>query len=106
MTTVAPRRIQKELSDLCRKQMDHFSVVPSSNGGNQYNWKGAIVGPQGTPYEGGIFFLDINFDNEYPFKAPRVTFVTRIYHPNIHEVYGTICHAILYDDYSPTLSMR
>jgi len=31
-----------------------------------------IDGPEGTPYDGGIFTIDIVFPPEYPFKAPKV----------------------------------
>ncbi|CEF67313.1 Vacuolar protein sorting-associated protein 52 homolog [Strongyloides ratti] len=48
------------------------------------NWNCYIIGPPGTPYEGGIFFFRIEFDEEgYPQKAPRVFFETRIDHPCI-----------------------
>ena len=50
----------------------------------------------GTPYEGGVFFLNIHFPNDYPFKPPKLTFSTRIYHPNINSN-GSICLDILKD---------
>ena len=103
---MALKRIQKELIDLCGSPMESCCVVPLSVD-DYFTWNVAIQGPQDTPYENGIFFLRIKFPkNEYPLKAPRVIFVTKIYHPNINTVDGTICHDILNDNYSPAVSMR
>ncbi|EDV19582.1 uncharacterized protein TRIADDRAFT_33263, partial [Trichoplax adhaerens] len=56
---------------------------------------GTIMGSTDTPYQGGAFFLTIQFPPDYPFKPPKVTFVTRIYHPNINSN-GSICLDILH----------
>ena len=63
-----------------------------------------IRGPEGTPYEGGLFYLDISFPAEYPFKAPKLLFRTKIYHCNVSSQ-GAICLDILKDNWSPALTM-
>uniref|UniRef100_A0A452UWF0 E2 ubiquitin-conjugating enzyme n=1 Tax=Ursus maritimus TaxID=29073 RepID=A0A452UWF0_URSMA len=73
-------------------------------GDNIYEWRSTILGPPGSVYEGGVFFLDITFSPDYPFKPPKVTFRTRIYHCNINSQ-GVICLDILKDNWSPALTI-
>ncbi|XP_046323696.1 ubiquitin-conjugating enzyme E2 E1 isoform X1 [Marmota monax] len=79
-----------------------YSAGPK--GDNIYEWRSTILGPPGSVYEGGVFFLDITFTPEYPFKPPKVTFRTRIYHCNINSQ-GVICLDILKDNWSPALTI-
>nr|XP_058917333.1 ubiquitin-conjugating enzyme E2 D2 isoform X7 [Kogia breviceps] len=62
------------------------------------------MGPNDSPYQGGVFFLTIHFPTDYPFKPPKVAFTTRIYHPNINSN-GSICLDILRSQWSPALTI-
>ncbi|XP_039787342.1 probable ubiquitin-conjugating enzyme E2 12 [Panicum virgatum] len=42
------------------------------------HWEVVIDGPDGRPYAGGTFPVDINFVGNYPFKPPKITFKTKV----------------------------
>ena len=96
------KRIQKELKDLQNDPPSNCSAGP--NGEDMFEWQATILGPEETPYQGGVFFLKIHFPSDYPFKAPKVGFTTPIYHCNINKN-GGICLDILKSQWSPALTV-
>ena len=99
---MAQKRIGAELKDLQRDPPSNCSAGPKDD--DIFNWEACIVGPEETPYHGGMFKLSIQFPVDYPFRAPHVRFVTKIYHPNINSS-GLICLDILKDKWSPALTV-
>lgn len=96
-------RLTKELKDLQKNPPSNCTAQPE-NDENMFKWTGQLYGPADTPYQGGIFDLSIRFPTEYPFKPPKINFVTKIYHPNINST-GVICLDILKDKWSPALTL-
>jgi ubiquitin-conjugating enzyme E2 N len=98
-----PRRIMKETKRLLQEPAPGISASPSEE--NQRYFNVIILGPQESAYEGGVFKLELFLPDDYPMAAPKVRFLTRIYHPNIDRL-GRICLDILKDKWSPALQIR
>ena len=100
MTTI--KRLQTELTNIKKNQLTNISANPIND--NLHQWTATIIGPSDTPYENGIFKLFIQFPEKYPFKPPKITFTTKIYHPNINSS-GDICLDTLSSAWSPILTI-
>ena len=101
------KRVQKEIKDLMENPQElskeGITLFPSES--DIQNFHGTIIGPEGTPYAGLKYELDIKIGIHYPMKAPIVRFVgPKIYHPNVNTS-GDICLDILKTEWAPTLSL-
>ena len=103
MSASSIKRIQKELMELGKDPPAGCTAGPVSEE-DLYTWQACIVGPDDSPYSNGVFFLNITFPSKYPFQPPKVSFTTKIYHPNINPQ-GSICLDILKDQWSPALTI-
>jgi len=100
--SASAKRIQKELAEITLDPPSNCCAGPK--GDDIYQWVSTIMGPPNSVYQGGVFFLHVNFPQDYPFKPPKITFRTRIYHCNINSQ-GAICLDILKDQWSPALTI-
>lgn len=103
----ARKRLIKEFKDAtndkgeCKKNGISLSLIKDDD---YCNCKATIIGPKDTPYQGGLFDLDITIPTRYPFVPPIVRLNTPIFHPNISPS-GEICVDILKDAWSPALTL-
>eukprot|EP00732_Lithocolla_globosa_P007564 Lithocolla_globosa_v1_NODE_9815_length_665_cov_8.501639.p1 type:complete len:153 gc:universal NODE_9815_length_665_cov_8.501639:611-153(-) len=89
----AQRRIQKELKDIREKPTAGINAELLKDD-DLFHWVAGLTGPADTPYKSGTFKVDMVFPTEYPFKPPKVKFVTKIYHPNV-DADGNVCVELL-----------
>lgn len=74
--------------------------------GSLYHLVGCFPGPVDTPYQGGMFSVDIQVPDRYPFVPLAMRFITRVYHCNVSSTTGAICLDILKDAWSPVLTIK
>lgn len=98
-----PRRILKETQRLVAEPVAGISATPYSD--NLRYFAVSVEGPTDSPYERGVFQLELFLPADYPMAPPKVRFLTKIYHPNVDKL-GRICLDILKDKWSPALQIR
>merc|ERR1711990_641713 len=103
LTMAMPRRIVKETARLMQEPPPGISATPNEENLRHFNV--IVAGPDDSPYQGGVFKLELFLPAEYPMVPPKVRFLTKIYHPNIDKL-GRICLDILKDKWSPALQIR
>ena len=101
-------RIMKELKELQQiaEESSEMTVTAKIVGDDLKHWKGTIFGPKDTCYEEGVFKINIEIPQDYPFKPPIMKFDTKIWHPNISSQTGAICLDILKNEWTPALTIR
>jgi ubiquitin-conjugating enzyme E2 I len=70
-------------------------------------WTCGVPGKDGTPWEGGLYKVEILFSEDYPSKPPNCKFTPCIFHPNVYNS-GKICLSILDDtkSWAPVITIK
>jgi|UniRef100_A0A914PDX4 ubiquitin-conjugating enzyme E2 L3 len=90
------RRLQMELKDVMSAK-DALYKPLAIDEKNILHWE-ILLMPNKEPYHKGVFKIAIDFPAEYPFKPPKLNFLTKIYHPNVDEK-GNVCLGIISPDH-------
>eukprot|EP00045_Choanoeca_perplexa_P000399 m.14372 g.14372 ORF g.14372 m.14372 type:complete len:197 (+) comp10266_c0_seq1:112-702(+) len=92
------KRVAKELAKLSDKGLEGITI--HINEEDLTDIQATIVGPAGTPFEGGHFRMKLVLSPEFPQAPPKGYFMTKIFHPNV-SASGDICVNTLKRDWKP-----
>jgi len=91
------KRILNDIRDLYTDPVEGIYVVPDDDKITLLH--ALIIGPEGTPYEGGFFYFLVEFPEKYPLSPPKVKLMTTgngsvRFNPNLYNN-GKVCLSIL-----------
>jgi len=99
----AMKAIMLEIRELTKAPIDGVKVIMNEECITDV--QADINGPEGTPYEGGVFRMKLALGADFPNVPPKGFFTTKIFHPNV-SAEGEICVNTLKKDWKPNLGIR
>ena len=88
--------LNRELIKLKQEPLWGIEVTPLDEA-SLLDWDVTMLGPQDTPWEGGIFKLLVRFSPQYNDRPPEINFFTIPFHPNVDMLNGRPCLDFLDD---------
>jgi len=96
--TKAIKRIQVDIKNVMGDDMKKQGIYYNYDEADITKGTAMILGPRDTPYEGGFYFFDVKFPNDYPFSPPAMTTLTQDgltrFNPNMYRE-GKVCLSLL-----------
>ncbi len=71
-----PRRIVKETQMIMSNPPPGISATPQEDNLRYFNV--VIAGPSGSPFEGGVFKMELFLVEDYPMSPPKVRFLSKV----------------------------
>lgn len=91
------KRLKKEILMLDKSPDEFISLYPNSE--NIRDWQAVIRAPPDSVYEGFTFDIHIEVGADYPLTPPKMKFLTKIFHPNVHydvrTFYSFLCGVVV-----------
>ena len=94
-------RISFEVKSAKQTRFPAFQIDNDPN-----NWSVKIYGPGQSIYQTGIYTISLKFPEVYPFVPPELSFVTKIWHPNVCPSTGKIDFGVLFSQWLVSISIE
>ncbi|VDM15221.1 unnamed protein product, partial [Wuchereria bancrofti] len=101
--TIGVTRLKKELSDIQEIKLKQYKLEDAGKS-NPNKWLVSLL-PDRWPYNVGGYKVEIEFTKEYPFKPPKIKFLTKVYHPNIDEKGEVSLAMALNENWKPSVKI-
>ncbi|XP_024007264.1 ubiquitin-conjugating enzyme E2 29-like [Eutrema salsugineum] len=98
------RAITMQQNEIDRVKSPLYRAGPVDE--KMFYWEAVLIGPAGSPYENGVYKIGMEFPPEYPFKPPKVFFITKIFHPNVGDRGHIFLRMLMTDYLSPIYTIH